>query len=275
MDLFQLIIGVVLAAGIALGAFWVKALDGSGAWAAFILGSVVFGLGGMAWALVLMVFFVSSSSLSRLFKKQKESAEEKFAKGSRRDARQVLANGGLAGLAVVAHIVYPDSVIPWIAFASAFAAANADTWATELGVLNRTLPRLITSGTQVPAGTSGGVSLTGILAAAAGSLAVAMTVLVTWPWTGMDDQHRLALTALVLFAGVFGSIVDSLIGATIQGIYWCPKCEKETEKHPLHSCGTITELTRGKKWITNDWVNLICTGSAIVLALVIKLIFTL
>lgn len=275
MDFSQLIIGVVLAAVIALGAFGFKALDGSGAWAAFVLGSLVFGLGGLSWALVLMVFFVSSSSLSRLFKKQKEAAEEKFSKGSRRDARQVLANGGLAGMTVVAHVIYPDSVIPWIAFASAFAAANADTWATELGVLNHTLPRLITNGKQVPAGTSGAVSLTGMLAAAAGSLVIALTTLITWTWTGLEDSNRLAWIAIILFSGIFGSMIDSLIGATVQGIYWCPLCKKETEKHPLHNCGTLTELIRGKKWITNDWVNLICTGSAILFALAINLIFTL
>ncbi len=275
MDFLKLAVGLILAALVSIGAFKLKALDASGAWAAFILGSVVFGLGGLAWALVLMAFFLTSSGLSMLFKKQKAAVEEKFSKGSRRDARQVLANGGLAGLAVIAHIIFPDSVLPWLAFSSAFAAANADTWATELGVLNRNLPRLITNGKQVPAGTSGGVSLTGILAAIGGALIIAVTALIALNWTGLKGLNPLTLTILILIAGLIGSLIDSLIGATIQGIYWCPGCKKETEKHPLHHCGTLTELVRGKKWITNDWVNMICTGSAIIIALMIGLMMRL
>ncbi len=272
MNFTQLLIGLAAAVCIALAAFRFKALNASGAWAAFILGTVVFGLGGISWALVLMVFFVTSSGLSVLFKKRKAAAAEKFAKGSRRDARQVLANGGLAGAAVIVHFLFPDSVLPWVAFSSAFAAANADTWATELGVLNRTPPRLIHTGKPVAAGTSGGVSLTGMLAAAAGSCLITLTALVTWTWTGLEPAQGFLFTAFIFISGFLGSMVDSLIGATIQGIFWCPQCQKETEKHPFHNCGTATELIRGKKWITNDWVNLFCTGSAVLFSLIFTLI---
>jgi uncharacterized protein (TIGR00297 family) len=268
LNFTQLLIGLAAAACISLAAFRLRALDASGAWAAFILGTVVFGLGGISWALVLMVFFVTSSGFSVLFKKRKADASEKFDKGSRRDAHQVLANGGLAGAAVIVHFLFPDSVLPWIAFSSAFAAANADTWATELGVLNRTPPRLVHTGKQVPAGTSGGVSLTGMLAAAAGSCLIALTALITWNWTGMEPGQSLLFSVIILISGFLGSMVDSLMGATIQGIFWCPQCQKETEKHPIHNCGTATELIRGKEWINNDRVNLFCTGSAVLISLI-------
>lgn len=271
MDSIQLIIGLVLAAIVALGAYRFQALDQSGAWAAFILGTVVFGFGGIPWALVLLVFFMSSSGLSMVFKRRKVDAAEKFSKGSKRDARQVLANGGLAGAAVIFHVFSPTSVLLWIIFASAFAAANADTWATELGVLNHNPPRLIISGKQVPVGTSGGVSLVGMLAAIGGSLVIALTAWITWTLTGLESTRRLELTGLIFLAGVLGSVVDSFIGATVQGIYWCPVCQKETEKHPYHTCGTITGLIKGKNWISNDWVNLFCTGSAVVFTLLIVL----
>lgn len=270
MDIIQLFLGLFLAAIISYGAFRFKALNTGGSWAAFILGTVVFGLGGFAWALVLMAFFITSSGLSVLFKKRKASAEEKYAKGSQRDERQVLANGGFAGAVVIAHVIFPTSVLPWLAFSAAFAAANADTWATELGVLNKTSPRLIHTGQVVPVGTSGGVSLIGVLAAIAGSLVIAMVAYLSWPLTGLDSSNRLLLSLLTTAAGFSGCIIDSLIGATIQGIYWCPVCLKETEKFPLHSCGTATELHRGNKWITNDWVNAMCTGSAVLLAILIS-----
>lgn len=41
-------------------------------------------------------------------------------------------------------------------------------------------------------------------------------------------------------------------------MYFCPKDNKETEKHPLHTCGTETIHLRGWKWLTNDWVNFAC-----------------
>lgn len=274
MNLEQLLMGILLAALIAYAAFRLQALNVSGAWAAFFLGTVVFGLGGFAWALVLMVFFISSSSLSLMFRGRKETVEEKYAKGSRRDARQVLANGGLAGVAVISHLLFSESMVPWIVYCAAFAAANADTWATELGVLNKTLPRLIHTGQVVPAGTSGGVSFAGILAAAAGSFTIALTGFCTWPLTGTVDDLRFLLSIIVLFAGFIGSLVDSWIGATIQAIYWCPQCSKETEKTPLHTCGTTTEIKRGKAWISNEWVNVFCTGSAVIMALLITLLVT-
>jgi uncharacterized protein (TIGR00297 family) len=250
---------------VAFAAFRFKSLSRSGAWTAFFLGAVVFGLGGIAWTLVLLTFFITSSGLSILFKKRKIIPDEKYAKGSRRDAYQVLANGGLAGISVVAHVFFPASFFPWLAFCAAFAAANADTWATELGILNKVPPRLISTGRVVPAGTSGGVSTAGLLASAAGSFLIAIAAYLTWSYTGLDQSNRLVLSVFVLIAGFAGSVVDSLIGATIQGAYWCPTCAKETEKHPMHGCGSVTQLVRGKGWMTNDVVNLICTASGIFL----------
>ncbi len=266
MELFPLILGVFLAALVAYAAYRVQALDRSGSLAAFLLGAVVFGIGGIAWAVVLLTFFITSSGLSRLFKRRKQKVEDQFAKGGRRDAWQVAANGGVAGLAVVLHLLFPAAVFPWVMFAAAFAAANADTWATELGVLNRHWPRQLTTWKPVPPGTSGGVSLAGTLAAAGGSLLIAAVAVALWPIAGSGSVERLLFGLVILAAGVFGSLVDSLLGATVQSIYWCPTCGKETEKYPSHSCGSRTTKLRGWGWMNNDAVNFTCTLSAALLA---------
>ena len=282
----QLLIGFVLAAGIGLAAYRARALTLGGAIAAAALGTVVFGLGGLAWAVILVGFFATSSALSRLFARRKARYEEKFSKGTRRDAGQVLANGGIAGLAVA--LAGLSGLLPaaassrlgyalWLAYCASLAAANADTWATELGVLSRRAPVLITSGKPVEAGTSGGISLAGTLAALGGA---ALVALLGW-W--MDRAGLVAASPVlspglqaglyggVLLAGLAGSLVDSTLGATLQAIYTCPACHKETERHPLHTCGTPTTPLRGWSWLNNDRVNTACTLSAGLLALAMGL----
>lgn len=250
----QFLVGFVFAVIISGAAFASGALSRSGALAAALLGALVYGLGGLEWAVLLVAFFASSSLLSRLAKWRKAGLEADFAKSGRRDAGQVLANGGLAGVMVVVHAVFPQAGWSWWAFVGALAAANADTWATELGVLSRGSPRLITTGKGVARGTSGAVSGWGLMAALAGAGFIAFLAGLLAPQMG-GWGYFLRLAA----AGLVGSLVDSLLGATIQAIYRCPACDRETERHPLHSCGRSTVLVRGWPWMNNDWVNLFCT----------------
>jgi uncharacterized protein (TIGR00297 family) len=259
----QLFIGFLLAVIIAYLARRAHSLDQSGFVAATTVGTIIFGVGGWQWAVLLLTFFVTSSALSRMFKKRKRGLDEKFSKGHQRDAGQVFANGGLATAFVLVHAFYPESSVGWVGFAAALAAVNADTWATELGVLNPTPPRMITNlGKRVEKGTSGGVSLFGTLASLTGSALIAFIAsLVT------DNWSLLLPTAL---AGLFGSLFDSLLGATVQAMYYCPADKKETEKHPLHTCGTETVHLRGWKWLTNDWVNFACAAFGVLTALMLQ-----
>jgi len=264
--------GCLLAAALAAASYRIKALTKSGALAAWILGTIVFGLGGWTGTALLLAFFVSSSALSRSFKKRKEQLDEKYAKGSRRDAWQVLANGGVAGGLIIIWFLFKKPEWAWLAMAASLAAVNADTWATELGVLSRTEPRRMTTGKVVPYGTSGAITLTGTAAALAGSAFVALVSSVVDVFAGLPWQGILARSILICLAGLFGSLVDSLLGDTVQAIYHCPTCNKETERHPVHSCGTPTQHVRGWKWLNNDWVNFACGLSAAVLAATVSLL---
>jgi len=250
-DWQRLALGLAIATILAAAAWRLRLLAPSGALAAVLLGGLTFGLGGLPAAIVLVVFFASSSALTRLFSRRKKALAKTFSKGGQRDWVQVLANGGpaLLALALGAADWLPQG-IAWPAFAAALAGATADTWATEVGVLSRGQPQLITTGQRVAKGTSGGVSLVGSLAAAAGALLIALVAGVV----GAGFMHPSFLLS-VLLAGVLGSYFDSLIGATVQAIYYCPDCKKETEQHPLHSCGAPTTLRRGWAWMSNDWVN--------------------
>lgn len=270
----QLAAGFGLAALISVAAYAARSLSLSGAIAATLLGTAVFGLGGFAWAVLLVGFFASSSVLSRMFKGRKAGVNEKYSKGSRRDAGQVLANGGAAGLLAVAQAFFPGTDLWWAAAAGTLAAVNADTWATELGILSPVEPRSITSGKVVEKGTSGGVSLTGTLAALGGAAAIGLLAVLVWPdYAGGASLAAAPLRlGLIALAGLAASMVDSWLGATIQAIYYCPTCAKETERHPLHGCGTPTRQIRGWSWLNNDLVNWACALSGAGIAVLLFLI---
>ena len=256
----QIVIGFVLAIIIAYLAYRTHSLNTSGAVAATLVGTIIFGMGGLQWAILLLLFFITSSGLSRAFKKRKQGLNEKYSKGHERDAGQVFGNGGLATAFVLIHALNPESSIGWVEFAASLAAVNADTWATELGVLNPTPPRMITDlRKRVEKGTSGGVSLFGMLASLLGASVIALpAALFAGNWS---------LFPLITLAGLGGSLFDSLLGATVQAMYYCPAHKKETEKHPLHTCGTETVQLRGWKWLDNDWVNFACGAFGVMVAL--------
>ena len=273
--MLQFGLGTVLAMLISVIAWRLQLLSTSGMIAAGVVGALVFGMGGLAWAILLVCFFFISSLLSRLARRRKANLDDKYAKGSQRDAWQVIANGGVAAIILVITTLQRDVIgcndtcfaangWAFLIFAGSLAAANADTWATELGVLSRTAPRLITTGHTVPFGTSGAISPVGSLASLAGSLFIAG--LAALPWAGIP--HPLGwqpIVILVVIAGVIGSFVDSILGATLQTIYYCPSCNKETEKYPLHTCGTTTRQIRGLSWLDNDVVNFACTLSGAII----------
>lgn len=250
----QLLIGVLLAVLIALVAWRAGALSISGAWMAVLTGGLIFGLGGLSWAALLLTFFISSSALTRAFSKRKASLAEKFSKGSQRDWAQVLANGGLGALLAAGYAIPPHNEWLWLAFVGAMAAVNADTWSTELGVLSDIPPRLITTGKKVERGTSGGITAAGILAALGGAAVIGIVAILF-----SSSPRGLVALFIIILGGLVGSLFDSMLGATVQAIYWCPTCNKETERHPLHTCGSPTQQIRGLSWINNDVVNFACS----------------
>jgi uncharacterized protein (TIGR00297 family) len=261
----QILSGFILALVIAILAYRLHSLDRSGALAATLVGTVIFGLGGLAWAILLLTFFVSSSALTHTFRQRKQGLDEKYSKGGRRDAGQVLGNGGLATIFAALHLFYPLAVWPWLGFAAALAAVNADTWGTELGIFNPSAPRLITHlGQSVEKGTSGGISLVGTLASLAGSGLIGMLSATLQPFSfNSSTTQFLPVFLLVTLSGLLGSLFDSFLGATVQAIYFCPTCDKETERHPVHTCGTPTAMIRGWEWLNNDWVNFGCSAFSV------------
>jgi uncharacterized protein (TIGR00297 family) len=219
--------------------------------------------------------------LSHYQQARKAHLAEKFAKGERRDLAQTLANGGFGALLAVAVLVLVDMpgqpragnpvyVFLTLSYIGAMATVTADTWATELGVLAPGLPRLITNGHPVPVGTSGGISGYGMVAALAGSTFIGLVALGLIQVAALATTGQLLLSdwpvaPIATLAGLTGSLVDSLLGATVQRVYWCDACSKETERR-VHACGTATRPLRGWAWLNNDMVNFVSSVAGGLLA---------
>jgi uncharacterized protein (TIGR00297 family) len=250
--LVDLLIAFLLSALIVALALWRGSLTRSGGISALVVGTLIFGLGGWVWGVLLAIFFVSSSLLSHFREEEKRLAADKFDKGHRRDAGQVLANGGLGALIAVASALFPSPI--WFPFfIGLMATVTADTWATELGTLSRQPPRLITTGRRVEVGSSGGVSLPGTVVSAIGGAVIGLAA-------GLLSRETSLAAALVAgsVGGLTGSLFDSLLGATVQQIYYCDVCGKDTERR-VHKCGNETRPLRGWRWLNNDLVNLMAS----------------
>src|SRR3990172_7460673 len=216
MTLATLAFGFVFAAAAALLAYRLGMLTRGGAAAATAVGGLSFGAGGALPGVLLMLFFVTSSMLSRLGTRRKGRVAAQFEKGGQRDQGQGLANGAAA-----AGLAPPFRITP------------------QPGVL---------AGRPGAPGTSGAGSTEGMLAAPAGAGLIGTAA----GW----GAGSLVLAVAALAAGFIGAAADSVLGATVQAIYFCPTCQKQTERHPRHICGSDTMQVRGWTWLGNDGVNL-------------------
>ena len=261
------LLGGLFAFLLAVFSIKVKFLNNSGATATFLLGTTIFGIGGVEWTVPLLTFYLLSSVLSKLGKKRKAKFDLVFEKGSQRDAGQVYANGGMAWILMVIFSLNNDPAI-FFAYLGTLAAVQADTWATEIGTMwPNPKAWLITTFKEVPVGTSGGVSVPGTSGAFIGSLficASAMVIHVKW----LYDFGVIQSFLLIGFSGLLASLVDSLFGATVQAQYFDPIREKVTERtHSIALDGSLVEnrLLKGTPLVNNDLVNTLCalSGSAL------------
>ncbi len=253
----ELWIALLFAVGFAGLAFVLKLLTRSGAIATAIVGFIVFGFGGGLFLVPLLVFFITSSLLSRFGRQHKAQQEGIPAvKGATRDAGQVFANGGVATLVALLFqplghrwsLETPRYLL--LIYLAALATVNADTWSTEIGGLSASAPRLLSNWKKVAPGTSGAITLLGVCAALGGSLLVTLAGGFVW-------HLNPAEFVVVAWAGFLGSLLDSVLGASVQALYRHNLTGASTEI-PRTETGPNT-LIRGFRWINNDVVNFLAS----------------
>ena len=273
----ELLLGLVLGAAIGWFGYRLRVFSRDGILGVTLVSTAAFGAGGWVWGAVLLICLLGSSLCSHYGLGYKERLTERYGRNGRRGLVSVLAGAGWGTVLALLHLLAPRAIGIYAAYVGTLAAMTADTWATELGVLSARPPRLITSRRRVAAGTPGAVSTLGIVAALSGAwlagfVGLLLSVLWSWfhnaPWDRSLSWLPLAATA----GGMVGMLVDSLLGAAAQGIYYCERCEKETESR-VHSCGESARQIRGWSWLTNDAINLVSSvvGAAVSAGVVVWL----
>lgn len=242
-------IGIALLLAILFGitAFLLSWLTYDGSLSAGLFGTIAYGIGHWQIAVIVLFFFISASLVS----KDIAATEDNFSVKFRRDGRQVWSNGFWLCLWILIWFITDAQIFITAAVAS-IATATADTWATELGNKGKSKTYLVTNFNKVSAGTDGGISLRGSLAALTGATLIAGIFWISY------IEISITIFLMITIAGFLGCFIDSYLGAKLQG---------SSIKIPFLSNNESGNIT-----VSNNIVNWLSTGSASILVLLITLI---
>ncbi len=274
---------VAVALLLSVGGYAKHSLSLSGAVAAFLIGLVTL-LASVRCGVALIVFFVSSSAVTRLGKRRKRQLEgEAFQHGGGRTWVQAVSNAPATLLCVA--MLLPGggggSARLARAYAAQLAAMQGDTFSScvqisfclfmsdcfplpsELGVLASAPPRLLTTLRPVPPGTNGAVSPGGLAGAAAGGALLGAALAVCDWWQGAASSSPAATIAAAVSWAVAGSLPDSLLGSTLQysGLDGNQRVVERPGPSVKHICGRAV--------LDNHQINLLASVLVMLVALVL------
>jgi uncharacterized membrane protein len=201
-----------------------------------------------------------------------------------RGASQVLACSFLATILSLVHafycgkersVVFDDDSTDIVLLSSRLtcgiiahhATCLADTLASEMGILSKSSPRLITTWKSVPSGTNEGVTGIGFFWSAMGGLIIGISTLLFDFISGIDfsetrtniDNISYVIRILMysLTCGLLGSIIDSLLGATVQQSFFDPDTKKIYQEEDRRPKTAALVVTYSANLLTNELVNLV------------------
>ena len=282
-------IAFTLAALLAFHGLKKKSLDQTGAAAAFFVGFVAFAV-SYRMGMILILFYLSSSRLTKLKEDVKRKLEDDYKISGQRNYLQVLTNSALATVTAILYYYYcgedshPNFASPvengkmrmecmlWSMYIAHYACANGDTWASEVGILAKTSPRLVTTvfTREVPPGTNGGMSLLGTAASALGGTFIGLSYYllglllnfqyvpnVGFVYSIVKGRDQWPMIVVGCMFGAFGSLVDSILGATLQATYYNVEKKCITKNVSANGKNSGVELICGIDLLSNEAVNFI------------------
>lgn len=241
----SLLISIVFFFIIGLIAWKKKHLSFSGSAGSFIVGIIIFWTLHFEGIILILFFFCSANFIGKITKGKFIDNFEK--KGDTRDIIQVLANSLFAAIAGLCWFFsYDNSFL--IMFGAVIAEAVSDTWASGIGRLSKAKPLNIRNFKPVETGLSGGITVLGTFSALIGAALTAVL------WYFLFNISGALIVGAMGFAGC---IIDSLLGACVQGHYWNNEEGRMTEKEFIN--GNKLDLCQGIRWVDNDMVNFLST----------------
>jgi len=254
LTLLASIVDLAVVTAFALVAIGAKAIDRRGFLASLAVGYPIILGGGWRWFVIVATFFVLGVGFTWYRYEYKKSIGSAQEKGGTRNWPNILANGGVASLLGLGELL-GGGLFFSVLYVGAVSAAASDTVATELGLLNKAPPRLITDlRKSVSPGTSGGVSPMGMVGTLLASALIGVVAAALGVASGLAAPYVVAVT---VSGGVIGSLADSVAGATFQRKSFCVVCGKPSEN--LVHCGEPTVYSSGVKFVDNHVVNVIAT----------------
>ena len=184
-----------------------KILTGVATILAGIIGFLILFLTNIKWFILLVSFLLLSAIITKFqYNVKKKIYGESFSRGS----YNVLANGLPALIFAILYKIYPSNIIAY-SYLAVIAALMADKASSEIGILSKKNPVLITNFKPVAKGTNGGITLLGevvgvIFALIIGIIAYAI---------GFINDLFLSLIITSVF-GFIGNNLDSLLGAIFE-----------------------------------------------------------
>lgn len=261
-NLNSFIYGLLLASVISLISYRIKFLSIDGLLGAFIIGTIIFGIGGIPWSIPLISFFISSSVLTKMNPTKNPEARRYFLDNGQRNIYQVLANGSIPALIILFNTFFENKLSIYL-YISSIAAVCADTWGTEIGTWTKTATYNILSLKKINQGESGGISIKGTLGSICGAIFVTT-------FSMIYIELKFEYFVIIVISGVAGSLADSLFGAAIQAQYLCSNCGIVVD-HKFH-CNKKTDFKRGFQIISNNIVNLLAGVTGVLVSLLLILI---
>lgn len=279
-----------------------KSLDVSGSAAAVAVGFVSFAC-SYRFGVILILFYYTSSKLTKVKETVKAVLEDGYLDGGQRNWIQVLANSLLSTCVAVVYFIYigedininyhntnagnsmvsvmghsmsKDHLASQLScmYLAHYACCTADTWASEIGILSTSQPRLVTSFfiRSVPHGTNGGVSWEGTLASALGGAFIGLVSL-AFSYLNDSSSMQYGLLAIGLISGISGSLFDSLLGATCQATYYSKDRRCIIKDRQKHANDKSIVVVCGIDLLSNETVNFISIAMTMLLILCIAPFF--
>ncbi|WP_241760262.1 DUF92 domain-containing protein [Thermoplasma volcanium] len=201
-----LILGILFVASLKL-----NVLDLRGSTIALFIGAFISFIGSIYWLILMLIFVASSFIATKAFFKTKKLMKVQEGQNGERKASNVTYAAVTGIIITFIYALYPHMQNYFFElFAISFAVINSDTFASEIGVIDKKV-YMITNFKKVNPGVNGGVSLTGELAALLGGFIIAISYSL-FAYRSVQAYP----VALVTLAGFAGCQIDSVLGSLFE-----------------------------------------------------------